>query len=243
MASGAVVTFPPFRLDIDNAQLWEGKKLIPLRPKPFAMLRYFAQHPNQLVTKEEIGTAIWEPTEIVEREMLINTYIRDLRKVLKDDPEKPQFIETVVRRGYRFIASVQNEEQQATKVSLTVPPPGVNENRLPTGFVGRERELEQLQRWYEKTLLGERQVVFVTGEAGIGKSTLVEAFLQRIAGDGRSRVERGQCVEQYGQGEAYLPVLEALGRSCRRSGGDRLIEIMRQYAPTWLVQMPALVPD
>ena len=157
MASGTVIMFPPFQRDIANAQLWEGKKLIPLRPKPFAMLRYLAQHPNQLVTKEEIGTAIWEPTEIVEREMLINTYIRDLRKVLKDDPEKPLFIETVVRRGYRFIASVQNEEQQATKVSLTVPPPGVNENRLPTGFVGRERELEQLLRCYEKTLQGERQ--------------------------------------------------------------------------------------
>ena len=110
-------------------------------------------------------------------------------------------------------------------------------------FVGRASELEQLQQWFQKALRGERQVVFITGEPGVGKTTLVEEFLRQVAATGNSRIERGQCVEQYGTIEAYLPVLEALGRSCHRPGGERFIDILRQYAPTWLVQMPALIPD
>src|SRR2546428_252463 len=52
---------------------------------------------------------------------------------------------------------------------------------------------------------------------------------------------RGQCIDHYGAGEAYLPVLEALGRLCREPGGKRLIELLSQHAPSWLVQMPALL--
>ena len=150
-------------------------------------------------------------------------------------------------------------------------------------MVGREAELGQLHRWLAKALAGERQLVFVTGEPGIGKTTLVEAFLQSLASrvprlaaeqvqSPKSKVQsrkgmpgatvtgqgteptpnpqsltpglwigRGQCIEHYGAGEAYLPVLEALGRLCREPGGRRLIELLSQHAPSWLVQMPALL--
>ncbi|MBI3304075.1 MAG: ATP-binding protein [Deltaproteobacteria bacterium] len=108
-------------------------------------------------------------------------------------------------------------------------------------MVGREAELSQLYRWLEKVLEGERQIIFVTGEPGIGKTTVVEAFLQQIAAERDIWIGRGQCIEHYGAGEAYLPVLEALGRLCREPGGQFLIELLSQQAPTWLVQMPALL--
>jgi predicted ATPase len=79
--------------------------------------------------------------------------------------------------------------------------------------------------------------MFITGEAGIGKTTLVEAFLEQIDSD--ICVLRGQCLEQYGSGEAYLPVLDAISRI----GDERcsqLIEILRKYAPTWIVQIPSI---
>ena len=65
----------------------------------------------------------------------------------------------------------------------------------------------------------QRQLVFVTGEPGIGKTALVEAFLAQIGLGEPLRIGRGQCVEQYGAGEAYLPVLEALGRLGREAAG------------------------
>lgn len=88
----------------------------------------------------------------------------------------------------------------------------------------------------------------MSGEPGIGKTTLVEAFLERIESiDGqRQRIARGQCVESYGTGEAYLPILEALGRLCRTGEHERdnsILAILDRYAPTWLVQMPWLVDE
>ena len=56
-------------------------------------------------------------------------------------------------------------------------------------------------------------------------------------------IGRGQCVEHYGAGEAYLPVLEALGQLCRQPGGEQVVALLSRYAPTWLVQMPALMSD
>jgi predicted ATPase len=133
-------------------------------------------------------------------------------------------------------------------------------------LVGREAELAQLHTWLDTALNGERQIVFVTGEPGIGKTTLIEAFLQRLESrvqrresegqkhpevrtlDPRSQtldtllwLGRGQCIEHYGAGEAYMPVLEALGRLCRDPEGKQLLDVLSRYAPTWLVQLPALL--
>ena len=145
-------------------------------------------------------------------------------------------------------------------------------------MVGRELELTQLHQWLDKARNGERQLVFVTGEPGIGKTALIEAFLFRSSelpkssklrkkkkvksqkSKGKSQkyqtsprpstpplapvfIGHGQCVEHYGVGEAYLPMLEALGRVCQQADGEYLVEILRRHAPTWLVQMPALVSD
>ena len=87
------------------------------------------------------------------------------------------------------------------------------------GAVGREVELEHLRRCFDKALTGVRQVVFVTGEAGLGKTTVVEAFLAQVGDREAFRIGRGQCIEHYGVGEAYLPVLESLGRLCQAAGG------------------------
>jgi DNA-binding winged helix-turn-helix (wHTH) protein len=111
------------------------------------------------------------------------------------------------------------------------------------GLVGRETALAQMEGWLRRAMGGERQVVFVTGEAGIGKTTLVEAFLQRVKRDSNVWVGQGQCLEQYGAGEAYLPVLEAVSRLCQEPGRASLVDLLRRQAPTWLQQMPWLIGD
>jgi tetratricopeptide (TPR) repeat protein len=103
--------------------------------------------------------------------------------------------------------------------------------------VGRERELAQLERLLDEARSGRRRIVFVSGEPGIGKTALVDAFLGRLeAADGR--IARGQCVQHRGPGEPYLPVLEAVGGLCREAGGDRIVRLLVRQAPTWLAQMP-----
>ena len=95
--------------------------------------------------------------------------------------------------------------------------------------------------WLDRALGGERQIVFITGEPGIGKTALVDAFVAQATAAGGLWLGHGQCIEHYGAGEAYLPVLEALGQLGREPGQERLITLLRQQAPTWLVQLPALL--
>jgi predicted ATPase len=91
-------------------------------------------------------------------------------------------------------------------------------------------------------LANRRQVVFVTGETGIGKTTLVDEFVHQVAADFPDiRIARGQCVEGYGSKEAYYSVLEALSQLCGRARGDTVVQVLASLAPTWLVQFPAHV--
>lgn len=108
---------------------------------------------------------------------------------------------------------------------------------------GRERELTYLTRLSEEAFGGDRRLVFVTGEPGIGKTTIIESFVAQIRGGGRAAVALGQCVEHRGAGEPYLPVLEALGRLCRQEPDGQIVELLARQAPMWLSQMPWLVPD
>src|SRR5262249_30621304 len=110
-----------------------------------------------------------------------------------------------------------------------------------TLLVGREAELLQLQTVCETALRGERQIVFVTGEAGVGKTTLVDALLAPLRDRAHVPLTSGQCVGQYGPGAAYLPLLEATTRLCRGPGGERYLEALQRSAPSWLVQLPGLL--
>jgi tetratricopeptide (TPR) repeat protein len=97
------------------------------------------------------------------------------------------------------------------------------------------------RRTIEAAWRGNRQIVFVAGEPGLGKTAVVETFLERVAADPRVWIAHGQCVETYRTPEPYLPVLEALGRLCREGAGEWLVTLLRKHAPTWLAQMPWLL--
>ena len=100
--------FPPFRLDTVNQCLWRGdsaaEERVLLAPKAFAVLRYLVEHAGRLVAHNEIFEALW-PKTYVQPEVL-KGHISEIRAVLGDDARKPVFIETLSRRGYRFIAPV-----------------------------------------------------------------------------------------------------------------------------------------
>jgi DNA-binding winged helix-turn-helix (wHTH) protein/tetratricopeptide (TPR) repeat protein len=251
------VFFPPFHLDLVNEQLWRGTELLPLRPKVFAVLRCLVAHAGQLVTREELRQTVWPDT--VGTEGLPKESIHELRDILGDEVKAPCFIETMGRRGYRFVAvvtrvgaGVQSPErsggvQDQEKIrgsGLGADAPQLSSLKLKTSnLVGREAELVQLEQWLEKARQGERQVVFVTGEPGIGKTSVVDAFSACLADFPKVWIARGQCIEHYGEGEAYLPVLEALGRLSRQAGVERFVEFLGRYAPTWLAQMPRLIGE
>ncbi len=166
--------------------------------------------------------------------------IGEIRRALGDTARTPQFLETVRGRGYRFCAPVR-----VAPATLGWPAGGALPGpvRQPELLVGREAELAQLQQWWAETQQGVRHIVMVTGETGIGKTTLVDVFVAQVTATAEAWLGQGQCIEQYGTGEAYLPLLEALGHVEQGPEGARLVELLRQQAPSWLLQMPSLVPE
>jgi DNA-binding winged helix-turn-helix (wHTH) protein len=239
--------FAPFRLDPTNACLWCRAQALTLTPKAFAVLHHLVEHAGQLVTKAALLDAVWPNTAV--SEAVLKVCIGEIRKALGDMARAPQFIATVYRRGYRFIAPVTVADHAEVEPLAGSPSPAGPAISAPTSLltprhavplVGRQTELARLHHWLEEARHGKRQVVFVTGEAGIGKTAVVETFLAQVVTDTRLFIARGQCVEHYGPGEAYLPMLEALGRLCRTPGGEHLVLFLRQHAPTWLAQIPWL---
>lgn len=160
--------FDPFRLDASNGCLWRGGVSIAMPPKPFAVLRYLVENPGRLITHDELLDALWPETYV--QPQVLRTYMLELRKVLGDDAGQPRYIQTLPKRGYRFVAPVSEWEGAGS-----MPAPAVHGGK-PSGFVNRDHELARLNAEFEPAAGGERRVVFITGEAGIGKTALADAF-------------------------------------------------------------------
>ncbi len=100
------VSFGPYRLDVGNCQLWRGVQEVRLTGKAFAVLWYLVEHAGQLATKDDLFAAAWPETVVSEATLVSG--IQELRQALRDDAKQPRYIETVHRRGYRWIAVVQS---------------------------------------------------------------------------------------------------------------------------------------
>ncbi|MCC6763885.1 MAG: AAA family ATPase [Deltaproteobacteria bacterium] len=233
---------PAVRIDSRTGWAWCGDRRLDLAPKAFAVLRHLVERPLHLVTKDDLFAAGW--SDAIVGEATLTSCIRDLRKALGDSSRAPRYIETVHRRGFRFIGPVATADthDRVAVAEATTAPLGVLPIAPPT-LVGRDGDLAQLRAEYATATAGRRRLVFVTGEAGIGKTALVEAFLEQIATGHPVRIGRGQCLEHYGASEPYLPILEALGRMGREPGREALLRVLTRYAPTWLAQLPALLGD
>jgi len=129
-------SFQSFRLDTTNHCLWSGEKRVRIPPKAFDVLRYLVENPGRLVTQDELLEALW--TETYVNPEILRKYILDIRRILGDRPDKPVFIETVTKRGYRFIAPVA-EDTEAAPASL--PAPDAEAKQTPASEpVGVQRE-------------------------------------------------------------------------------------------------------
>ena len=235
--------FGAFRLDTSNECLWEDERKVLLPPKPFGVLRYLVEHADRLVTHDELLDALWPETYV--QPQVLRTYVLDLRKVLGDTAGQPRFIQTVPKRGYCFVATVSEDSETAPSVEWKAA-----EGRSPesapnvaaayvsqVSIVGRSTELARLTESFAALENG-RQILFVTGEAGIGKTTLVEGFCDGIRSSEPVRLGRGQCIEGFGAREEYYPVIEALEQLCAGADGKVGRRVLARKAPAWLALVP-----
>ena len=161
---------------------------------------------------------VW--AETVVSEGTLTRCLSLLRQALGEDARQPRYIATVHRLGYRFVAPVTQEERTTLPGAPARPARACHSAPAPPPLiVGRAAELAQLHACFAQARQGARQTVFVVGEAGMGKTTLVDAFVAEVAAAQTAWIGCGQCIDHSGAGEAYLPLLDALGRLGRGPAG------------------------
>ena len=224
------VRFDRFELDEANARLLRDGTAVALAPTPFAVLCALVRQPGSLLTTNALLDEVWGHQFVTDS--VLRTAISELRTALDDDARKPRFIETVSRRGYRFIAA-----PSAIPAAPSVQPSvsSVAAAHVPH-FIGRAEPLSRLRRAWDIACSGKRAIVWVAGEPGIGKTTLIEQFVATL---GDVAVARGQCVEHYGAGRAVSSRVWKLCPSCAETTA-RSSALLRAVAPTWLLQLPWL---
>src|SRR5579862_4933337 len=130
----SVICFGAFELDIPAGTLRKSGISVKIHPQPFRVLALLAGSCGQIVTREQIRSCLWGNNTFVDFEGGINFCIKEIRAALADDPEKPRYIETLPRRGYRFIAPVTNDHrvQSAASIpsSIAIMPLSWNESKL-----------------------------------------------------------------------------------------------------------------
>src|SRR5215813_7577751 len=220
------LAFGPFHLDDAQGRLWQGDQVLTLRPQSLALLRYLVEHPGRLVTKAELRQHVWAGTHVTDTVLRVS--VHEIRQALGDMAAAPRYLETVGRQGYRFLLGAARE----------APPP-----RTTGPLVGRQDDVAAVEQWFERAAGGTRQLVLLSGEAGIGKTTVVEMVLARLGPERGVRMVRGQCVEHAGEGEPYLPLLEAVGQLCRGPRPQEVLAVLRRYAPLWLVQLRGVLSE
>lgn len=211
--------------------LTRGGQEVRLTPKSLAILALLAERAGRVVTKHELFETLWPDTAVTDSALA--TCIQEIRHALDDDARNPRYIETLHRRGYRFIARTSLAADAETLPSVVSLPPGAL-------LIGRAAEVRGVLGAFDAARRGTRQVCVITGEPGIGKSALLSSCLAQMTAAGAA-VTWAQCVEHHGQGEPYQPLLDALLRLCRQASGDRFVSILESHAPMWLAQLPGIL--
>jgi|SRR5215470_1679194 len=108
--------FGHFELDFGRFQLFRAGEPVRLEGLPLRLLMYLVERHGELVTREQIADTLWGKDVFVDIEMGINTAIRKIRMALEDDSSQPQYLQTVVGHGYRFVAQFSPPEETAASV-------------------------------------------------------------------------------------------------------------------------------
>ena len=225
-----VYRFRDCQLDTARYELRRAGIQRRLEPQAFDVLAFLVARRDRVVTRDELLEAVWGHRFV--SDATLSSRLKLVRRAVGDSGDRQDVIRTIRGRGYRFVAEVVADGPGATRAETVVRR---SLHQAPAGLAGRDAELARLRGLFASARDGERQVVWLVGEAGIGKSTLLEAFLGDLPPE-QVRIARGQCIRHLGEGEPYMPVLEALTRLCA-DDGEAVRRTLALRAPSWAADL------
>jgi DNA-binding winged helix-turn-helix (wHTH) protein/tetratricopeptide (TPR) repeat protein len=232
----------PMWVDLTEHRVHRGEEVTSLRPKVFTLLRALLTRPGQLFTADGLRHTIW-PDTTPSRSVLKNCLF-ELRAALGDDVDPPRLIRTIPGQGYMLQHPIPTAPPHFPNPDLSKGSPRkvtLQQSPWPeSSLVGRTAELTLLRMLFDQVQAGRRQCVIVSGESGIGKTTLIEEFLTELAATHQVWIASGRATEQHSQHDSYLPLLEACEGFHRVPEAPLIATLFQQYAPQWLALLPAL---
>src|SRR5438309_2317071 len=129
-SEGSVLHFGAFEADLSTGELRSNGRAVKLQPQPFKILALLLERQGELVTREQIRQELWGDDTFVDFEQGLNFAIKKIREALGDDADRPRYIETLHRRGYRFIAPLERVGHLAAQREGSQPPATTPENHV-----------------------------------------------------------------------------------------------------------------
>ena len=204
--------FGEFTLRAELAQLQRGDVVLDLRPKVLDVLLYLVRNRGRVMSRRELLDELWG--EVVVTDHVLDTAIHEVRSALGDSGTRQLYVKTVSRKGYRFVAAVEELPEAAAREPESPARSDVVRQHEARGFfVGRDAELARLHDALDDAFAGRGSVVLLAGEPGVGKTRTAEEFCAR-ASHRDARVLAGWCYEGEGA-PPYWPWVQVLRDAIR----------------------------
>src|SRR5436305_1433871 len=159
---GHSIRFSVFELDLDSGELFAQGGKVKLQGQPFQLLVALLERPGEVISREELRQRIWPGDTLVDFEHGLNRAINKARKALRDSAQTPQFLETLSKRGYRFIGSIHRESGKGSTSKIKALKEPI--------LIGRGAKRDQLLGLIDAAFSGRGSLALLGGEPGIGKT-------------------------------------------------------------------------
>jgi Tol biopolymer transport system component/DNA-binding winged helix-turn-helix (wHTH) protein len=181
------VRFGVYDLDIAGMELRKSGVRIRLQDQPFRILQALVEKPGEVVGREELKSKIWSNDTFVDFDQSLNKAVNRLREVLNDDASRPKYIETIPRRGYRFVAPVTDMSSSAQVVAEPAPPVTETTNTTPQRRPGRILAVAGATFVVVALIVAIQQYIRSTsrGAAGAARLLIPDAYAPRLSSDGK----------------------------------------------------------
>lgn len=233
-----IVRFGRFSVDLDRGILLHAQQEVPLRRQCWDLLARLAGQGGQPISRQQLTQLLWPDTFVSPN--TLHYLLWDLRRTLARF-DSTGYIVKVPRRGYHLRVAGADAPPAflpaLAAASAAHGPPPVADDGVPPSLLHRDSELARLREILLVAMSGKRQVAFITGEAGIGKSLLVEHWISDLPPGWM--LGRATCLPGLGVHEPYAPLLDVVEHLAT---SPPRIDTIRRHAPTWLVQLPGLLP-
>src|SRR5215472_4101178 len=133
--SGQIVSFGVFTADLRSAELYKNGVKVRLERQPFQVLSIMLEHPGELISREELRNRVWPQDTFVDFDHALNTAITKIRVAVGDSADSPRFVETVPRRGYRFVAPVNGAKARVLATAGEISPGVKSASAIPRTLV------------------------------------------------------------------------------------------------------------